>query len=272
VTRPNKVEQFVSSDDTIRSDRTRHAAILPVPWPRAQHRERLHAVSEREIGSDGLIAISEHNRVLLAIHKAMRADGRRLREAVEHLQEGDAERAAAVGRAFGVIASLIHDHHWTEDDVMYPFLIEHVASFEADVIQLENDHIDLDAAMARLGARFRLLAHGLSPLLWRDTHEHLEEEAAAFHQVLITHLDREEAVVVPAVDGISEAEQRDLHKRESKLETYRHIRMAVPWVLANATPAEAAELRAGAPRVLNIVEDHVWARHFAKVMAPLYNE
>jgi hemerythrin-like domain-containing protein len=223
-----------------------------------------------EKAEDEPIAISEHNRVLLAIHNAMRADGLRVVAAVARLPEGDTVPAAALGRAFGTIAALIHAHHWTEDDVMYPFLLEHVPSFESDVIQLEDDHIDLDAAMARLSARFRLLSHGLSPVLWRDTHGRLAEEAADFNRVLVAHLDREEAVVLPAVDGISDTEQRALHKKETKLETYRHIRMAVPWVLANATPEEATALRAGAPRILNLIEDHVWARHFAQVMAPLY--
>jgi hemerythrin-like domain-containing protein len=217
------------------------------------------------------VPISEHNRVLLAVHKAMRADGTRLRRAVADMPEGDTEQAAALGRAFGEISSLVHDHHWTEDDVMYPFLMERVPSFEADAIRLENDHIDLDAAMARIGARLRLLSHPLSVNLWRDTRDHLVDEATAFDDVLVAHLDREEAVVLPAVDALmSAAEQRTLHKQEAKLATYRHMRMAVPWVLANATPEEAADLRAGAPRLLGVVQDHVWAHHFDRVMAPLY--
>jgi hemerythrin-like domain-containing protein len=217
------------------------------------------------------VPISEHNRVLLAVHTAMRADAMRVRGAVDAVAEGDIEHAAALGRAFAEIMALVHDHHWTEDDVMYPFLMERFPAFEADAIRLENDHIDLDAAMARISARLRLLSHPLSANLWRDTHDHLVDEARAFGDVLLAHLDREEAVVLPAVDrSMSEAEQRTLHKQEAKLATYRHMRMAVPWVLANATPEEAANLRATAPRLLGVVQDHVWAHHFERVMAPLY--
>jgi hemerythrin-like domain-containing protein len=228
-------------------------------------------VSEAETSDAPPIPISEHNRVLTAVHKAMRADSGRLIGAVGALPDGDTHRAAALGRAFAAVVSLIHDHHWTEDDVMYPFLLERVDTFEGDAIRLENDHVALDAAMARINARFRLLAHQVSPSLWRDTRSHLAEEAAAFDQLLVDHLDREEAVVVPAVESmLSAADRHVLQKEESKLVTYRHMRMAVPWVLANATPEEEAELRATAPGLLGVVQDRVWEPRFVRLMAPLY--
>jgi hypothetical protein len=119
--------------------------------------------------------------------------------------------------------------------------------FESDTLRLENDHVELDAAMARINARFRLLAHQLSARLWQDTRGHLLEEAAALDRVLVDHLDRKEAVVVPPFESLlSEADQHALQKEEAKLSTYRHMRMALPWVLTNATPEEEASLRATA--------------------------
>jgi hemerythrin-like domain-containing protein len=228
-------------------------------------------MSDAELTNAPPVPISEHSRVLIAMHKAMRADSQRLIGAVDTLPAGDVQAAAALGRAFGAIVGLIHDHHWTEDDVMYPFLLARVPTFEGDAIRLEDDHVELDAAMARINARFRLLAHQLSSRLCQDTRGHLLEEAAAFDRVLVDHLDREEAVVVPPLESmLSEAEQHLLHKEEFKLATYRHMRMAVPWVLANATPEEEASLRAVAPRLLGVIQDRVWEPRFARLMAPLY--
>jgi hemerythrin-like domain-containing protein len=228
-------------------------------------------MSDAEMSNAPPVPISEHSRVLIAMHKAMRADSLRLTTAAEALPGGDTERAAALGHAFAAIVGLIHDHHWTEDDVMYPFLLERVSTFEGDAIRLENDHVELDAAMARINARFRLLAHQLSARLWQDTRSHLLDEAAAFNQVLVDHLDREEAVVVPPFESmLSEADQHTLQKEESKLATYRHMRMAVPWVLANTTPEEEANLRAAAPRLLGVIQDRVWEPRFVRLMAPLY--
>jgi hemerythrin-like domain-containing protein len=219
------------------------------------------------------IPISEHSRVLIAMHKAMRADSQRLIRAVDTLPAGDTQQAAALGRAFAAIVGLIHDHHWTEDDVMYPFLLARVPTFESDALKLENDHVELDAAMARINARFRLLGHQLSARLWQDTRGHLLDETALFDRVLVDHLDREEAVVVPPLDSmLSEADQHTLSKEEAKLSTYRHMRMAVPWVLANATPEEEAGLRATAPRLLGVIQDRVWEPRFARLMAPLYQQ
>lgn len=228
-------------------------------------------MSDAELSQASPIPLSEHSRVLLAMHRAMRADSQRLIGALEALPDGDTEHAEALGRAFAAIVSLIHDHHWTEDDVMYPFLLQRVRSFESEAIRLENDHVELDAAMARINARFRLLAHQLSPTLWKDTRSRLADEAGTFDRVLIDHLDREEAVVVPAFESMLTAgEHGTLRKEEGKLATYRHMKMAVPWVLRNSTPEEEADLRATAPRLLGVIQDRVWEPRFARVMAPLY--
>jgi len=44
----------------------------------------------------------------------------------------------------------------------------------------------------------------------------------------------------------------------------------VPWVVANSTPEEQQELRAGAPRLMGLLQDHVWEKPFQRTMAPLY--
>jgi hypothetical protein len=150
-------------------------------------------------------------------------------------------------------------------------LLDRVTTFEHDAIRLENDHVELDAAMARINARFRLLGHQLSVTLWQDTRSHLLDEAAAFNRVLVDHLDREEDAVIPPFESmISEAEQHTLQKEEATLATYRHMRLAVPSVLANATPEEETYLRTTAPRLLGVIQDRVWEPQFVRLMAPLY--
>lgn len=216
------------------------------------------------------VPTSEHSRLLLAAHQAMRADSHRLITAVNALPDGEPEEARALGRAFAYVVQLIHDHHWAEDDVMYPFIIERVPTFEAATALLEHDHVELDGAMARIVARLRVLTHRATPVLWHDAHRHLADDATTFDELLRCHLHREEDVLVPALDGLNAADQRLLERTESKLASYRHVRMAVPWVLANSTPQEAVELRANAPRLLGIAHDHRWSRRFTRLMAPLY--
>ena len=217
------------------------------------------------------LTVSEHSRLLLATHRAMRADGGRLITATQGLQDRDPSDARALSRAFAEVVMLIHDHHWTEDDVMYPFLIERLPGFERDVGQLAGDHIDLDAAMARVTAGLRVLTRSVTPRTWHDTHRRLVDDARAFNRILANHLNREEAAIVTPFDStISRADQRNLSRAESKLSTYRHIRMAVPWVLANTTAAEASELRKIAPRMIGVFHDHRWQRRFERIMAPLY--
>jgi hemerythrin-like domain-containing protein len=228
-------------------------------------------MAEANMGGTELIPISEHSRVLMAMHKAMRADSQRLSAAAAALPDGDTDAAAALGRAFAAIVGLIHDHHWTEDDVMYPFL-----AGPGQNLRARRDAAGKRPRRARRSdgpdqRRFRLLAHQLSAPLWQDTRSHLLEEAAAFDRVLVDHLDREEDAVIPPFESmISEAEQHTLQKEEATLATYRHMRLAVPWVLANATPEEEKYLRTTAPRLLGVIQDRVWEPQFVRLMAPLY--
>ena len=217
------------------------------------------------------ITLSEHSRVLIATHRAMRADARRLITAVNGLHDRQPNDALALGRAFAEIVTLIHDHHWTEDDVLYPFLATRLPHFERNAVQLEGDHINLDAAMVRITAGLRLLTRTVTPTIRYDTQHRLHDDARAFNDILTDHLDREEAIIVGDFEStISPAEQRTLEAAESKLSTYRHIRMAVPWVLANTTGDDATELRRTAPRLVGVIHDHLWERRFQRIMAPLY--
>lgn len=219
-----------------------------------------------------MTTVSEHTRLLLAAHQAMRADGQRLRSAVAVLPGRQPGVAVTLSRAFGTLVSLIHDHHRAEDDVMYPFLVERVATFERDAARLERDHVHLAATMTRISAGLRLLTRPASPVIEQDARHHVVDDAHAFNDILDDHLDREEAVVVPLFESmLSEGDQRLLAKAQTKLTTYRHVRLAVPWVLANASTEEAVELRRLAPRLVGIAHDHLWRRRFHHLMAPLYD-
>ncbi len=66
--------------------------------------------------------------------------------------------------------------------------------------------------------------------------------------------------------------RRDGTRRLSKSGSrgLRHRGLMVPWILANVTEEEEAELRSGAPKLLSVLHDHVWEQRFRRVMAPLY--
>ena len=55
-------------------------------------------MADREPSNPPPIPISEHSRVLIAMHKAMRADSQRLIGAVDTLPAGDTQRSAAPSR------------------------------------------------------------------------------------------------------------------------------------------------------------------------------
>ncbi len=124
--------------------------------------------------------------------------------------------------------------------------------------------------MARINARFRLLSHRLSPGLWQATHSHLAADVAAFQTVLTSHLEREEAAVVPAFEAVVPDEAHTHQERALKRARMRDLALSVPWLLANITQEEEAELRAGAPKLLSVLHDHLWEQRFHRAVAPLY--
>ena len=106
--------------------------------------------------------------------------------------------------------------------------------------------------------------------MWEAIHSHLATDVAAFQTVLTGHLEREEAAVVPAFETIAPHEAHTLQERALKRATMRDLAMSVPWLLANITKEEEAELRAGAPKLLSLLHDHVWEHRFRRAVAPLY--
>jgi iron-sulfur cluster repair protein YtfE (RIC family) len=125
--------------------------------------------------------------MLLAIHDHFRA-------ASEHLTRvhptGDAR---ALARVFIPLAHTLHHHHHAEEAMLFPLVHRRTGIAPA---QLQADHDDLVLAIAEVEAALRDAT----------ARPRIADAITRFHEVLLAHLDREEALVVPVLLELTPAE------------------------------------------------------------------
>lgn len=115
--------------------------------------------------------------MLLAIHDQFRAVSHQLAA----LADARAD-APAIARRFVPLAQVLHHHHHAEEAMVFPFVLRQTGTAPA---QLQADHDEMTAAIDDVERVLRTRTGELADAVHR------------FHTILIAHLDREEALVVP---------------------------------------------------------------------------
>jgi hemerythrin-like domain-containing protein len=132
--------------------------------------------------------------MLLFIHDQFRAASERLRALVANGVE-----AATLARHFRPLAEVLHHHHHAEEAMLFPAVL--AVTGDAPV-RLVEDHVELTRAIDELEAS----------LAGTSTPERIAAAVATFDDVLVTHLEREEALVLPVLLAMTPAEaQQMLH-------------------------------------------------------------
>ena len=128
--------------------------------------------------------------MLLAVHDQFRAVSNRL----ALLADAGAD-AVALARLFVPLAEVLHHHHHAEEAMVFPLVLRQTGTAPD---QLQADHDEMTAAI-----------DDVDRLLRARTGE-LADAVARFHAILIAHLDREEALVVPVFLSLAPREAWDL--------------------------------------------------------------
>jgi predicted outer membrane lipoprotein len=202
----------------------------------------------------------------LGAHTAFRRDADALVAAVEVLDPSDYVGAGRLADAFAITVAMLEGHHETEDDFMFPDLIERAPAFAGVVMTLALEHVDLDDVLDDIKRDIAILSAGTSRA--DDVRERLGQRVATFKTLIDLHLDAEEEHALPLlVRHFSEVELdaiRDAHlaKHTDK------FNVMVPWV-ATALPADAAtQMLANMPAE---IQESIpkWSAAFGQRFAPL---
>jgi hemerythrin-like domain-containing protein len=199
---------------------------------------------------------------IIVVHGAMRRDAHRLPRAVEAART--VAGARALQRWFVRYAREVEHHHLREDDVVWPMLVEREVTFGSSLEALDADHHALDATMERIAGALAAMADGV------PARPEVVAATEAFAQLLDAHLDREEAVMFPAMARAFTAES--FHELETRLlkATPKHlVAFELPFAF-DGLPAERVEAKlAELPAMVRVLHRRFWQPAYDRLTAPL---
>ncbi|MEU3415960.1 hemerythrin domain-containing protein [Streptomyces sp. NPDC006658] len=168
-------------------------------------------------GGKGVNALPRHLRGFAQTHLALRRDSRRLVAAAPLLTSAGLPRAAEWWRQ---LRAIVDWHHRTEDEILWPGLIEHVPEIAARSHRMVQDHVALDDSMFRVT---KALKGGRAELIGGPVD--------TFDTVLHRHLHEEEELTFPAFARVPADVFAALERRVLAAAPFRVKRVLPPWLL-----------------------------------------
>jgi hemerythrin-like domain-containing protein len=197
-----------------------------------------------------------------AVHTAMRRSNESLVRSVGATEPGDTRRVTALAHWFDGYCAELRNHHHNEDGIVFPALrAKHEAFAELDTT-LAAEHHRLDQVLDELAETFAswAVAADSSELQARAL-----DLAVELHDLLRTHLDVEDADVLPMIAAaFTAAEYAELDKRVKVHLDLRQAMFTVPWFMASVGPEAAAAALRTAPLALRLVY-RATRRRYAKL-------
>ena len=167
------------------------------------------------------------------IHRIFRRQFAEVRTLVQEVPTADATRVSAIADHLGFLLDGLHMHHTTEDDLIWPKLLDRPGFDTPLVERMEAQHLQIDVSVAEVRAATSAWRSDPTPA----TSLALADRIRKFLVILEGHLDEEEQVVVPLIDRhLTEAEWQDVGKRGFEKFTTAQRWIATGQMVEVATP------------------------------------
>ena len=195
------------------------------------------------------------------IHRIFRRQFAEVQALVQEVPATDATRVGAVTDHLEFLLHGLHMHHTTEDDLLWPKLLDR-AGLDAPLIErMEEQHHQIDASVAEV--RTAMAAWRSDPM--PATSSALSDRIGEFLIVLEGHLDEEEQVVVPLIDReLTEAEWQEMAERGFKKFTPAERWIATGLIVEIATPEEAAMMFSTLPPPVKVLWHLIGKRKYRR--------
>jgi Hemerythrin HHE cation binding domain len=165
-------------------------------------------------------------------HHAFRRDLRRFAAAARNTPLAEAEVWRALAVRWEQFSGILHHHHTTEDDVLWPQLLVQVdaagdADGRATLEAMEAEHALIDPLLAACAEGFAAMAEAPDAA----TRDRLAEVTAAARDTLSDHMGHEERAALPIVQSLLSAEGWErVEKAAGDGKSARELLFLVPWV------------------------------------------
>lgn len=208
---------------------------------------------------------------MVVIHNALRREFGLLPGLVGAVREGDTARAKAIAQHASILFTILHDHHNSEDSLLWPPLLERVP--------LQNDLIDVMESQHRVVAELSALTEKDLPP-WTTaadapTRDRLADHLSRLSEALNEHLALEELSVLPLIhDHLTVAEWEAAQKAAAGAmpSGLRTPMLMAGIILEDATPDERSwfmhELPAPARPLWRLLGRRIYATHVRTIRGP----
>jgi hypothetical protein len=180
---------------------------------------------------------------------------------------GDTARAAYVGEVLGNFDKLLHLHHESEDELMYPQLAERAPACALHIGQMLEQHRQVTERLAVIEP---------IRLRWMETADpEAGEQLAGLYEdlsaVLSVHLRREVTEVMPAVDKVmTQQEMKEAAQHGSNQVSKKFLVGYLGMVLATNPPADRLELFKEIPAPVRLAYRLFGRRMYRKQYSTLF--
>jgi hypothetical protein len=201
-------------------------------------------------------------RMMGIVHAAFRRDLARVRLVLTSAPTPQGSRRQAVAGQVLWLMEMLHEHHRTEDDGLWPLIRRRNPAAAPLLAAMEADHRAIVPAIGDLTAAAQ---HYRST---RDDAPRLElvEALDALTGVLLPHLDREVAEAMPVVAQTLTARQWDAWGKESNVKgkSLRQLGLEGHWLLDEIDPEGYQVVTRQVPAVPRFILLHGFARLYRR--------
>ena len=201
---------------------------------------------------------------MVVVHRAFRREFTLVPRLVREVALGDTARAAVLAAHTRMLLKGLHLHHTSEDELLWPTLLDRCPPDAALVERMEAQHEVVAAAIDRLGPALARWEAEARPAVSDEVATALEEMAAA----LCEHLDEEERHILPlAARHISQAEWDELGEHGMAEMSRAELPLMFAAALEDATPDERRDMTAKLPLPVRVLFRLVFLRRYERYVS-----
>ncbi len=206
---------------------------------------------------------------MIVAHRTFRREFRLIPELVRKVAPGDTARAAVVAAHARLVLRGLHLHHTSEDDLLWPKLLERAAPDAAFVERMEAQHGQVEHYLEQLEPALRRWESEARPAV-------SEEVASTFDRLrdaLLEHLDDEERYILPiAARHVTQEEWNQLGEHGLARMKKSELPIMFGAVLEEATPEESAELLGMLPPPVRLLGKFVFLPRYRRYIRKVRGE
>ena len=202
----------------------------------------------------------------LGAHVAFRRDADALCAAVATLDPSDTVAATRLADAFAITTQMLHQHHTTEDERIFPELITRSPAFAGVVMTMSLEHVDLDDVVDDINRALATLT-GMSSRA-NEVHARLVGQAETFRTLVHLHLEVEEDHALPMFLRCFTTDEIDAIGDDHFAKNADALPVMIPWSATAMTPDVVVEMLANLP--VAVQENYSrWSLAFQQAFAPM---